>query len=67
MSQSFLLPWPPSVTGMWRAIKGRNALEVDCGAVAGTLIERRARKSSNLGRGARVMEDAWRLLDFPPR
>lgn len=26
MSQSFLLPWPPSVTGMWRAIKGRNVL-----------------------------------------
>jgi len=25
-SQTFLLPWPPSVNGMWRAVQGRNIL-----------------------------------------
>ena len=26
MTQVFLLPWPPSVNGMWRTLKGRNVL-----------------------------------------
>ena len=26
MSQTFLLPWPPSVNGIWRAVQGRNIL-----------------------------------------
>ena len=25
-TQTFLLPWPPSVNGMWRAVQGRNIL-----------------------------------------
>ena len=25
-TQTFLLPWPPSVNGMWRAVAGRNIL-----------------------------------------
>jgi len=25
-SQTFLLPWPPSVNGMWRSVQGRNIL-----------------------------------------
>ena len=26
MTQTFLLPWPPSVNGIWRAVRGRNIL-----------------------------------------